>query len=277
MKKLKVIDGGMPLKIDDLDLIQDACFDAVQAILQSLLPGTNSFILTGCESSIGGGNISITAGVIYVDGEIYYVPSAIFTYDAGKQLYLEENFSTSENRTFHDTSTNDVWDIRVYAFGYDTEVPEGAIGLSTMFTLRTLLDSEITSGISGNADLTGFYTLSYLTGFTKATSWNGIRLEGNSFNGYMLLGAFTATASAGKVATLPVGMRPTGDLVGFFFTNAVAPGILKIKSNGDIYVSGASTTGTNYISFQFYMRFEDPILHSLPASGGGALPDGDGV
>jgi hypothetical protein len=277
MKKLKVIDGGMPLKIDDLDLLQDAYFEAVAAILQSLLPDTTEFILTGCETAIEGSDITISAGVIYVSGEIYYLPAATYTYDAGKTMYVEENFSTSENRTFHDTTTNDVWDIRVYQSGYAKEVPDGAFSLSNLFTLRTLLDTEITSSISGNANLTGFYTLSYLTGFTKATAFNGIRLEGNSFNGYMLLGAFTATASAGKIATLPVGMRPTGDLVGFFYTIAVAPGILKIKSNGDIYVSGANTTGINYISFQFYMRFEDPILYTLPVGGGTAIPDEDGV
>lgn len=275
MKKLKVIDGGIPLKIDDLDLLQDACFDAVQAILGSLLPDTTEFILTGCVASIEGTDIIVSAGVIYVDGEIYFVPEATFTYDSGKQLYVEEDFSTSENRTFHDTTTHDVWDLRVYQFGYAAEIPDGAIPMSTMFTLRSLLDSEITSSISGNADLVGIGKLAYLSGFTKATAYDGIRLEGNSFNGYMLLGAFTATFSAGKLATLPEGMRPTGDLVGFFFNRTVTPGIIKIQKDGDIYISGASTTGVNYLSFQFFMRFVDPILYSLPESGGAAPPDGD--
>lgn len=275
MKKLKIIDGGMPLKLDDFSLIQDAYIDGLSAILQSILPGIDTFILKGCEVSVEGSKLSVAAGYIYDSGEIYYIPAASYTYDAGKLVYLVTNFSTSENRTFHDTTTHDVWDIRVYATGYDSTVPEGGIRLDTIFTLLTLLKTDITNGISDDADLQGFDKLSYLTGFTKATAYDGIRLEGNSFNGYMLLGAFTATVSAGKLATLPIGMRPTGDIVGFFFTGAVAPGILKIKSNGDIYVSGASTSSTNYISFQFYMRFEDPVLYGLPTGGGIALPDGD--
>lgn len=263
----------MPLKLDDFDLLQDAYFEAVQSILQSLLPGSTSFILTGCETSINGANITISAGVIYVDGEIYYIPEATYTYDAGKIIYVETNFTTSSNRTFHDTTTHDVWDIRVYKYGYSTEVPEGAIRLSWLFSLRTLLDSEIASSMSTNADLEGFSLLPYLANFSAATAYTGICLEGNNFNGYMLLGAFTASVSSGKLAVLPVGMRPTGDIVGFFFNGTTSPGILKIKANGYIYVSGASTSTTNYISFQFMMRFENTVAYSLPISGGGAITD----
>lgn len=267
---------GQPLRPEDWALIQDVEKELLKALLDGILPGTATFLLSGVTvSGEGTGTVVVSEGYIYTSGEIFYVPTASFTENTSKILFVEQEITTGENRIFKDASTHDVYEYRRYVVGYETVVPEGAIRFSELFTLRALFDQEIASSLSGSANLTGFYNLTYLTGFTKATSYNAIRLEGNSFNGYMLLGAFTATISAGKLTTLPVGMRPTGDLVGFFFNGTVSPGILKIKSNGDIYVSGASTTGTNYITFQFYMRFEDPVLYALPTGGGAPTPDGD--
>ena len=85
----------------------------------------------------------------------------------------------------------------------------------------------------------------------------------------MLEAAFNATVTNGLLCSLPVGLRPSADLVGFFYNGSVAPGILKIKKNGDVHVSGASTSNANYVTFQFYMQFVDNTLFTIPTTGGG--------
>jgi len=266
---------GQPLRSTDLDFVQDISQQQLTAILKAILPDTSPFILIGVAlSGEGTGTITISAGYIFVDDEIYYIPTASFTEDAQKIVFFAQEITTGENRTFKDSSTHDVYQYRRYTAGYETTVPGGAISLSDLFALDTLLKDNVLAGI--DSDLAQFDQLSYLTGFTPATAFQKLSLQGNDLNCYMLQAAFNATASAGRLATLPIGMRPTGDLLGFFFNGSVAPGILKIKSNGDIYVSGARTSGgANYISFQFFMRFEDRVAYGLPTSGGAAPPDGD--
>lgn len=265
----------MPLKLDDFELIQDAYKYGFDAVVRSLLPDSTYFILKGCVKTIVGSTIHLTEGYIFVTDEIYYIPAAEFTEDSLKVLYVAPDFSTTENRIFHDTNTHDVWDIRVYKYVYSTGEPAGGIIFASLFTLLSLLQDTIGTTLLGSADLTGFYNLSYEAGFSAATSYTKLRYEGNSFNGYMILGAFNAAYTYGLLTRLPIGMRPTGDLVGFFYNGSVAPGVLRIKKNGEIWINGARTNGPNYITFQFYMRFEDPVLYNLPGGGGGVIPDGD--
>ena len=212
--------------------------------------------------------LSVTEGYLYAAGEIFYVPAAHFSDASGCELYFAPNFSTTENRTFKDTTTHDVWAYREYQVLYQNSDPGSGMLFSSLQTLISILNSSISS------NLKAITSLAYASGFTADTSYNAVSLQGNGINGYMLEAAFNATSSAGKLCSLPVGLRPSADLVGFFFNNSVAPGILKIKKNGDVYVSGASTTSPNYITFQFYMNFEDLTLFALPTSGGG-LPMGD--
>lgn len=276
MKRFLNIPGGLPLRCEDFDLVQDAVKAGLNQVIQGILEGENSMILSGCKVTVDS-SVTCLEGWVYVDGEIFYIAPATFTYSASKILYIAENFTTDTSRTFKDASTHNVHQNRDYAYGYATELPEGAIAFDTLYSMQAILKALMLAEIGSKAILDGFADITYLTGFTAGTSYPKIRLQSNGFNTYMLHGAFNATASAGKIGVLPAGTYPSGDVVGFFYNGAIAPGVLKIKKNGDIYVSGASTSAVNYISFQFLRQFEDNINYTLPSSGGGGVPDGDHV
>jgi hypothetical protein len=88
----------------------------------------------------------------------------------------------------------------------------------------------------------------------------------------MLHGAFNAQAGYGKIATLPVGQRPSGDVAGYFFNGTATPGVIKIKTNGEVHVAGAHTNQVNYISFTFHRVFDNDVNYNLPVSAP-ALPE----
>lgn len=270
MDRLLAISGnhGQPLRSTDWEFIQNVEKVLLKAILNGLLPAETSFIVSGMELTIGNGTAQVTEGYFFDGDEISYVPAFNASEDENKRLYLVQNITTTENRVFKDATTADVWQIRRYQVVYATTQPVGSIVFNSL-ALIDKLTASILSNITVSSDLSGIHTLSYLEGFARATNFNGLKLQKNSLGQYMLLGAFNATVTAGKLAVLPVDHRPTGDLVGFFFNFSNNLGILKIKKDGDIYVSGAATNNTNYISFQYMITFEDEVLWGLPAGGGG--------
>jgi hypothetical protein len=273
MDKLLNIAGGQPLHVDDWALIQNQEVIALAAIINSLIGSNTQCILSGLKMTDDGSAIIVTEGYLYAAGEIFYVPAAHFSDSSGCELYFAPNFSTTENRTFKDGSTHDVWAYREYQILYQNTVPGSGILFTTVDPLITILNNIVNSNLP-SANLSVVQHYAYSTGFSAATAFAYISLQGNALNGYMLEAAFDATVTQGKLCTLDVGLRPSADLVGFFYNNSVAPGILKIKKNGDVYVSGASTTSPNYITFQFYMNFVDETLFPLPTTGGG-LPSID--
>jgi len=273
MDILKSISGGQPLRTTDWEFIQNVEKALLKAVLTGLLPAEAHFIVCGMELTVAG-TVDVTEGYFFDGEEICYVPAVSFTENESKGLYLVEDIDTTENRSFKDGSTHDVWEIRRYVFAYESTPPSGGIVFNSL-PMISKLSAYILSQITLNSNLTSLQTLSYLTGFAAATGFNGIKLEKNTMGHYMLLAAFNASITAGKITSLPSGHRPTGDLMGFFFNGTIAPGVLKIKANGDVYVSGASTTVTNYISFQYLINFVDSVFWGLPTGGGGAAIDAD--
>jgi uncharacterized membrane protein len=259
---------GQPLRPEDWGLIQDQQKLALAAIICGL-SGVSSCILSGMVMTNDGTTINITEGYVFIVDEIFYVPAVSFHIGGSNELYLISNFTTTENRTFFDTTTHYVWAYRRYQIVYQNTDPGSSIKFVTLSTLISLIMQN------NQSNLTGIQSMVYAAGFTGATAYNAVSLQGNSLNGYMLEAAFTASVTAGKLCTLPIGCRPSADLVGFFFNQSTAPGVLKIKKDGDVYVSGASLSGTNYITFQFFMRFQDLVNYALPITGGGQIQDGD--
>ena len=275
MKKLKVITGGMPLRVNDLDLIQTAAKDGLAALIQGLIEPETQCIVAGLEITVGDTTVTITEGIIFVTDELFYVPTATFALKDNGNVYFTSDFTTSENRTFHDTTTHDIWDIRNYVLGYDDAVPGGSISILNMPRLSDIQISKVQDYITLHTNFTGYERVAYLTGFGAATGYGSMRVEKNAFGLILLLGAFNATVSSGKLGVLPVGSRPTGDFVGYFFNWSIAPGVIKIKRNGEIWVSGVDITDTNYVSLLFPLNFEDPVYWGLPTGGGGTAKKAD--
>jgi len=277
MDIVKSISGGQPLRTTDWEFIQNMEKLLLKAILTGLLPAETSFVVSGMVYTLEDA-VAVTEGYFFDGNEICYVPAASFTESESKRLYLVPAITTSENRTFKDTTTHDVWELRRYAVAYESSAPDDGI-LFNSLPMIGKLSAYILSQSQLNSDLLFIHDLPYETGsgFAPVTAFNRLKLLQNSFGNYMIHAVFTATSSTGQITTLPAGHRPTGDLVGFFYNGTVAPGVLKIKANGNVYVSGASITGPNYITFQYLIIFENTISWELPTTGGSGPVAGDGI
>lgn len=97
MKKLITQTGGHPDRNEDILHIQNAYTEALNGIVGSLNDSQNT-ILVGCV--VSGANNSITAGYIYFNGEVFFVPTNVGGVGAlgvGEALYFEVDSTTTEN------------------------------------------------------------------------------------------------------------------------------------------------------------------------------------
>jgi len=88
MKKLNLSNisttVGMPQKSGSLTHIQSAYQEALNSIVRSIISdgiyqSDVGYILHGCVNSGSGLNYNISEGAIFLNGEIYQVPAAVFT------------------------------------------------------------------------------------------------------------------------------------------------------------------------------------------------------
>lgn len=100
MKTVKIALGGHPLLGDDVEYLQTAQTEGLITFLQYFFG--DYVILTGVEYTLAPGNISWTAGWIYLQGELCQV-------DAGVAVYTTDNFwqivnvvDVSGNRVYED-------------------------------------------------------------------------------------------------------------------------------------------------------------------------------
>ncbi|MBK9458284.1 MAG: hypothetical protein IPN94_02320 [Sphingobacteriales bacterium] len=77
MNKLNLYNGGHPLVIEDINLLQDSYREGFAALGSWLTNGNpaTSIILSGCQftPTLGGGG-TLTPGYIYHQTEIWYTP-----------------------------------------------------------------------------------------------------------------------------------------------------------------------------------------------------------
>lgn len=258
---------GQPLRPEDWDLIQGATKGALSDVIKAFT-ATESVILWGLTVSSQGGQFTVTEGAIYTDREIFYVPGATFTTSVEKQIYLQSNITEEESRTFKDTSTHNVWQLRAYQLGYAVTIPQGAIAYLSIERLSSLQADLIFSYMDQRTKLVNLQSLTYANCFSTATGFNYAKLVGNGLNQYMLIAAFHSTVVNGLMTTLPSGLRPRGDIVGTFVVPGPSVGILSIKENGQVWVYGCSIVGINYITFQFPLSFDDAVGYDVPTGVG---------
>lgn len=267
MDKLIVQEGGMPLRIADLGWIHDIYKSAFKAVIDGL-NGLQSCILSGITSVVNGGGIVCHEGYYYDGNEIFYVAQQSFSVQSGYKLYLTRTDTTTENRTFYDETTHDCYALRRYVAGYAATVPDGSLELSEIIRIEDIVDAQTLAVIIDNMSLANTGTsASYASGFTAVGSYPSVQLNKNPFGDVMILAAFSSTVINGKICTLPVGYRPTADVITCYYAGSTLQ-VLIIKTSGDVWVKNANGS-TNYISFQFNILHTDQVQFSVP------LPDPD--
>jgi len=267
MDKIINQSGGMPLKVTDFEFTHEVYKGAFEALINGL-NGAANCVLSGLIES-GSTTRTISAGYYYYGGEIYYVPTASFTYDVAKSFYITQVISSADQRTFKNGTPYYCHQLRRYAISYATTSPSGGILLSSIPRLETIIDTK-TQSVIGSAMMGTGSSVTYASGFTANGSYAGVQVYKNAFGDVNFIAAFNSeAATSGKVFTLPANNRPIADIASHFYAYGTM-GIMKIKTNGEVYVVGASTSGVNYINFTFNINQVNLVGYAIPISGGGS-------
>lgn len=110
MKKLNTFTGGHPLRLDDIAHLQDGVIDALKGVVNGLGANNQNLILQGCVTS-GFAPISLSAGYIYFNGEVYPVDAQTLPILAIGQSYyftVEEVVVSPSPVTYQDSSSKNV-------------------------------------------------------------------------------------------------------------------------------------------------------------------------
>lgn len=121
MKEFVATKGGRKLYIEDIEYLQDLAL-ANSEIYRSY----GNFVITGCEPSISGDQLTIADGFVYINGKVRQFAKQTFAVPEGKIFYIGE-VDTTYTTVYQDNTTNPS---RVdYACGYFTELNEEQYGI----------------------------------------------------------------------------------------------------------------------------------------------------
>lgn len=269
MDKIIVQEGGMPLKIQDIGFIQDITKQAFKAVVDALHQGS-SFILSGLIMTDNGTTITVSEGFYYDGDEIFYVQQGSWTKVEGNKVILTRHDTTSENRVFFNSNSYDCYSHRRYILGYEPTIPEVSHDFDNIVRLSELMKIDWLTEIKSKCPYDTTNSVLFESGFTGSGSYNAVVVSKNQFGEVNIHASFNATSPDGLLFILPEPYRPVADIPGFFTTgNSLS--LLKINSDGSVYVINASTSNYNYINFTFSINLpEDLINYDL---GGTGIPD----
>lgn len=127
MNKLIFTDGGQPIKLDDLQLLQDAAFTGFEAILKALA----NCVLSGCEVSIENEIFSVSEGFVAINNSIYKVdPQSINLSDTDpNNYYIVPEETQTSLRVFQDSSVHNVHEIRKGILITSDSIPADSVNL----------------------------------------------------------------------------------------------------------------------------------------------------
>jgi len=114
MNKFLTFEGQQPLYLGDIDFAAEAVRDAFKQLLKGLTgsDGANA-ILRGVNASAHNQNVTFSAGIVSIDGEILPVEANVgINGSLSDTFYLRVKSTYGGSRTFMDGNTHDCWETR---------------------------------------------------------------------------------------------------------------------------------------------------------------------
>lgn len=275
MKRLITFDDRsyMPLWQADMKFIQDNLIQVLTWLGKTHAYNRDNYIVSGCQLTNDQDEYSVTEGLVMIDGELLHVPEQ--TIDAigltAPHIVKQEQLDPDGNKLFRvelSTEFRDTYDDnygRLMAQENDDQLPN-RLYLESAKTITDIIIEKVLEEIPDymHRGLTEqFVNYNSSGGYTAHGSFNAVHVGKNAFGDVMITAAFTATNESGYICTLPEIFRPIADIAGTFYANDQVS-LLKIRKDGKVAVKGSSTTGVNYISFQFNILHNDLVNFNLP-------------
>ena len=233
--------GGLPVYADDvIGMIQSNSFELAKSTMiglsANLSQSAEPIIVSGVTvTAFGGGTISLSAGLIYFNGEFYNFAGAtsVFTSD-----FLNVTTIANTTRVFKNGTTNDAIETKTYSA--NTSSGTGDIAITDAATIDTY-----------RLGYGSWYTLSLNT-----TDWTGslldpeFRIEGRYVALRGSLQAQNASNKSGtRIGTLPPGYRPSNNmniacLIDNTTSNVIGTAMLEISAASGIITIFETTGGS---------------------------------
>lgn len=262
MDYLKVTDtGGIPYNNDDFTWLENAPRDAIFGLFADLAVGTNTnFIISGCVATLDPGvDVSVTAGYIFLNGEVLEVEAQTVADSGTVDLYAYGKVTTYD--TSGDKTTKDGGSISTY------QKNRGVITAISGSVSGTQLDPVSGDRLGRKLDLyipTQFEdwkevgndggATTYIGNWAGYAASSGKKLAYRKVLGHLeLLGDITNgnPGSSGSVVQLPVGYRPQQNT--YFptveFSGTPTPKVAFIRSTGVIDI--LTVAANEYYSLPF--------------------------
>ncbi|MBN9293729.1 MAG: hypothetical protein J0G96_07110 [Flavobacteriia bacterium] len=246
--------GGFNLKMNDFRWIETGLFEAFKGLASPLLNNNTQIILSGCSLSISGGTLTLTEGFIFLNNEVFFVPSQSEP-DAGttyKYFDVIESFDPSGLKEFKNGLTHDVYAIRRGKLIQSNTLPVGAVDYSSYVTAIQSIETQLKSRLS---PMTTLVTQTIPPGETLEGTYlirgwkdfaSGIHLTGRRWAEDLSIGS--------TLFTLPAGYRPgTEQVLSLPLSSSAKMIQVTIQTNGEVklkaWVNSVPDDYTYVISF----------------------------
>lgn len=265
--------GGMPLYNDDFTFIQTNIKEALKALgglNQSSFAAKDGFVLWGCVIALDGGDITVTEGAIFLNGEIYYVPAQSFAVPVGDNAFYFQVAATTFDpvgaKEFEDATTHDTYEIIRAELTYDAYADEPAldaikaaqffVGIDTANlkprTIHTVLHGEHTEIANGDLIPSWHHSTGRVEYWKDSAGYVHLHVEVTAIG--------SPNPSGGAMINLPVGYRPASGAkaTGAYavdFTNSLLYYVV-VQDNGDVVLrrhdgtSGSAIIGSANVIFK---------------------------
>lgn len=244
MKKLDIKLGGHQFFGDDLLFVQSSLAEAIVAL--ATVSGETLVAIKGVEITVGGGNITWTAGWMVLSGELCQVDAGVAAYPANDTFVISETYDAAGNQTYEDLNVEDTYVIRKAKI-------QGNAGGANLYSNLTWMNMSAVKTWQDFTAITGF-------SWAPSASYNPLYRK-NQTSGVDLAGSIERSnfnsAFHSPIGTLPAGYRPDKTIVvGVPGTiNGVAGTImLEISTTGDFGAIGI-TNGDDLILYMDGLSF----------------------
>ena len=245
MNKFLTFAGTQPVYLGDIDFVQNAAGAAftqlARALMNSVSDSMNA-ILQGVDiTRISNSEVSYSAGVVVINGEILPVAGETISSGVSDELYFHVVSVLSGDRTFKDGNTHECYDTRSAVLN---TVSSGGVALSSVERFQVNDDAVYTDGNGEGIAVSG--KLIRKNGFWFA-EFALSEIEGGSMDGSLSFSVSDADRATLEGIKFPAQIILGDDTIHPAIVQIVLAPYQVVVTITDMSAEGYTGTGTNRI------------------------------
>ena len=144
MNKIKFNEGGMPVNLDDLQLLQFNMTEIFKTIMKFLSGNAQVFLVrfpdtVAKKEDNGKTTLMVKAGAMVIDGELVQWPDTPIVGTAGDSIYACINKTNADEREYADGQHRYCREVKTVVFSYSKDGAEEAYDIGELPVLSDLL------------------------------------------------------------------------------------------------------------------------------------------